>query len=106
MLKNDLGWEADVTEGPWIIKKDNFYYLFYSGHSYCDQTYAVGVARSTNPLGPYTKKGDPILKTENDGWVGPGHCSVVKDPSGRYVMVYHAWRSNAVCGGNSRFMMS
>jgi GH43 family beta-xylosidase len=36
LIRNDLAWEADLVEGPWIIKKDGWYYLFYSGHSYCD----------------------------------------------------------------------
>jgi len=45
------------------------------------------VARSTNALGPYTKySNNPILKTRSPqtskSWEGPGHCSVVKSPSG------------------------
>lgn len=96
-----------MVEGPWIVNNNGWYYLFYSGHSYCDATYSVGVARSRNPLGPYEKKGDPILKTENDGWVGPGHCSVLKQVStGRWVIIYHAWKNGAVCGGNARYMMA
>lgn len=66
-----------MTEGPWIIKRGDFYYLFYSGFSYADETYAVGVARSNNPLGPYVKKGDPILRTYSR-YIGPGHCSVIQ----------------------------
>ena len=63
LIRNDLAWEGDVTEGPWLIHRSGFYYLFYSGHGYCDASYAVGVARSKHPLGPYEKHGDPILFT-------------------------------------------
>lgn len=102
LLHNTLGWEADVTEGPWFIFRNGWYYLFYSGHGYCDSSYAVGVARSKNPLGPYEKKGNPILAS-NHNWVGPGHCSVV--PRGNdYVMIYHTWINGAVCGSNKRVM--
>lgn len=24
-------------------------------------------------------------------WEGPGHCSVVKTPHNKYLMIYHAW---------------
>jgi beta-xylosidase len=91
LIRNTLSWEADLVEGPWFLNKDGYYYLFYSGHCYCDSTYSVGVARSKNPLGPYEKKGDPI-RTSDSLWIGPGHCSVVPSPNGNeYVMVYHSW---------------
>lgn len=76
LIQNDLPWEYDLVEGPWFIIRNGWYYLFYSGHGYCDPSYAVGVARSRSIYGPWEKKGDPILKTT--GWrVGPGHCSVI-----------------------------
>ena len=27
----------------------------------------------------------------NKSWEGPGHCSVVKSPNGKWLMIYHAW---------------
>ena len=73
--------------------RNGWYYLFYSGHGYCDASYAVGVARSRSPYGPWEKKGDPILRTT--GWrVGPGHCSVIEDANGQSVMIYHTWKNN------------
>ena len=105
LLRNTLAWEADVTEGPWIVFRNNYYYLFYSGHGYCDPSYAVGVARSLSPLGPYEKKGDPILKT-NSAWSGPGHCSVVKESdSDNWHMIYHSWYAGKECGNNIRVLM-
>lgn len=92
LMSNTLGWEGGVVEAPWVVARGGYYYLFYSGNSYANSTYAVGVARATSPLGPYTKLGNPILKT-GGGWVGPGHNSVVTGPGGGTVMVYHAWNS-------------
>ncbi|RKG81605.1 glycosyl hydrolase [Corallococcus exercitus] len=92
LMSNTLSWEGGVVEAPWVVARGGYYYLFYSGNSYANSTYAVGVARATSPLGPYTKLGNPILKTAG-GWVGPGHNSVVTGPGGDTVMVYHAWNS-------------
>ncbi|MCY0996923.1 glycoside hydrolase family 43 protein [Myxococcus sp. MISCRS1] len=92
LITNNLGWEGGVVEAPWVVARGGYYYLFYSGNAYYNSTYAVGVARATSPLGPYTKAGAPILAT-GGGWVGPGHNSVVNGPGGDTYMVYHAWNS-------------
>jgi arabinan endo-1,5-alpha-L-arabinosidase len=104
LLRNDLGWEGDVVEGPWIQRRDGSYYLFYAGNGYASPAYAVGVARATSVLGPYTKKGDPILRT-NAGWQGPGHCSVTTGPGGDVQMLYHSWYAGRVGGGNPRVLL-
>jgi len=106
LIRNTLAWEADLVEAPWVIKKGDWYYLFYSAHGYCGPAYAVGVARSKNPLGPYEKKAAPILKT-GKSWVGPGHCSVLRDGHNpnQYVMIYHAWKDKEVCGNYHRLML-
>ena len=90
LLRNDLSWEGAVVEGPFVIRKDGAYFLFYSANNYGNATYAVGVASASAPLGPYTKTGAPLLRS-NASWSGPGHCSVVQGPAGEWVMVYHAW---------------
>ena len=90
LITNDLTWEGGVVEGPWVVQHGAQYFLFYSGNSYANETYAVGVARAKSPLGPYEKAGPPIVKT-NASWIGPGHNSVVETPAGESVMVYHAW---------------
>ncbi len=101
-----MPWEGDVTEGPWLIHRNGYYHLFYSGHGYYDASYAVGVARSEHPLGPYEKHGDPILFTHGS-WVGPGHCSVIptKENANQLVMIYHSWKQGQVCGNNDRVML-
>ncbi|KAI1288268.1 Xylan 1,3-beta-xylosidase [Halotydeus destructor] len=91
LIREDLPWEEGDVEGPWFVKHGEYYYLFYSGSSTWIDRYAVGVARSKSPLGPYEKKGYPILTPEGK-FTGTGHCSVVVDElSGNHVMIYHAY---------------
>jgi len=106
LTRNTLDWEGDLIEAPWIVKQGDWYYLFYSGHGYCDGKYSIGVARSKDPIGTYEKKGDPILVSDQ-AWIGPGHCSVVQDVhnENKWVMIFHAWKEGQICGSNSRFLM-
>ena len=86
LLSATLEWEICIAEGPWMIYRNGFYYLFYSGNWCFGIGYGVGVARSKDLLGPYEKFGERILHTdfetydkgENTTFVGPGHCSVVE----------------------------
>jgi beta-xylosidase len=96
ILVNDAAtWEGGVVEGPWLVKRSGYYFLFYSGNVY-DQRYRTGVARSTSLLGPYEKHGDPILGI-NSQWVGPGHGSVVSIGDSDF-FVYHAWLNDGSDG--------
>ena len=72
-----------------MVARGGSHYLLYSGNSYANDTYAVGVARASSPLGPFQKAGAPLVKS-NGSWVGPGHCSVLDTPAGDTYMVYHA----------------
>lgn len=95
ILSNTLAWEGALVEGPWMIEHGGQFYLFYSGNGYGSPSYGVGVARAASPLGPFTKKGAPILASKG-AWAGPGHGSVVIGPSGDWVHVYHAWVAGKV----------
>lgn len=91
LLVNDKNtWEGGVIEAPWLVHRDDYYYLLYSGNVY-DHRYRTGVARSPALLGPYEKLGAPLL-TNNDHWVGPGHGSLVRVANLDY-FVYHAWKN-------------
>ena len=105
VLKNDLGWEDKVVEAPEIVRHGDWYYLFYSGNCYCNEHYAVGVARSKSPTGPFEKKGDPILHT-GDLFAGPGHGSITTGPDGRDWFVYHAYAAGAVGDGHPRQLLA
>ncbi len=92
VLRNDPAtWEGGVVEGPWVIRRGATYFLFYSGNVY-DERYRTGVAKGTSPLGPFAKKGAPILNNDAD-WVGPGHGSVVV-AHGADFFFHHAWPTN------------
>lgn len=84
------GENYSTVEGPFIVKRESTYYLFYSGNDW-NGNYSMGVATSSSPLGPFTKcTCNPIL--HGDAKVhGPGGGSVVKGPDGYLWMVYHAW---------------
>lgn len=97
VLTNDRRWEGHVVEGPALVKKDGYYYLFYSGNSYADGSYATGVARSTSPTGPFEKAPEPILHT-GGAFAGPGHNSIVTDPEGNTYIVFHAYAADDVGG--------
>ena len=64
-----------VTEGPFILKHKDLYYLTYSANHTRNENYAVGYAVSKSPLGPFVKyKNNPILHKNKD-FVGLGHHS-------------------------------
>lgn len=95
LITNDQSWEGAVTEAPFMVNHGGTYYLFYSGNSYANSTYAVGVAQAGSPTGPFTKASGPILVT-GGAWVGPGHCSVLDTPAGDTAIIYAAWVEGCV----------
>jgi beta-xylosidase len=92
LFQNDPSWEANLVEGPYILKHKDLYYMFYSGAGCCGKqcSYALGVARASNLLGPWEKSPKPILGG-NDAWKCPGHGSITTDAQGRYFLLYHAY---------------
>ena len=54
LIRNDADWEGGVVEGPFILRHNDWFYLFYSGNGCCGMgcNYALGVARSRWLLGP------------------------------------------------------
>src|SRR4051812_47588185 len=93
LLHNDAPWEGAVTEGPFILRRGEWYYLFYSGNACCGRgcNYALGVARAKEMVGPWEKAPTNPLLAGNDAWRCPGHGSIVDDPDGRTWLLYHAY---------------
>jgi arabinan endo-1,5-alpha-L-arabinosidase len=87
-----------LVEASWVIRHDNFYYLFYSGDNCCgpDAEYGVMVARSTSATGPFETleqaKGVPhsLMLFKSERWLAPGHNSIVTDAAGQTWIIYHA----------------
>ena len=82
------------TEGSYIFRKNDRYYLMYSANFFGGKNYAVGYATSESPLGPFKKAdNNPVLQknVEHGGIVtGTGHNSVTLSPDGKQMLcVYH-----------------
>jgi beta-xylosidase len=82
------------TEGSFIFKHRDLYYMMYSANYYAGENYAIGYATSDNPLGPFKKAdNNPVLQksTTAVGEVtGTGHNSVLfLDGTDKMYCVYH-----------------
>jgi xylan 1,4-beta-xylosidase len=96
LIRNTAEWEGALVEGPYVLRHEDWFYLFYSGNGCCgrDCTYGMGVARSHSILGPWEKNpANPIL-AGNDTWKCPGHGSIISDDKGRYWLLYHAYATS------------
>ncbi|GAA4322576.1 family 43 glycosylhydrolase [Mucilaginibacter gynuensis] len=84
-------------EGQSIIKKDGYYYLFYSAGNCCGVqcSYNVRVARSKNFKGPYEVYGNNPILTENDNWKCMGHGTFVKINDNKYEYLHHAYNKKS-----------
>ncbi len=97
LLRNEpASWEHKVVEGAFILRRGDWFYLFYSGSGCCGTTcnYALGVARSKTLLGQYKKYDRNPILAENENWQCPGHGSIVTDSKGRDFLLYHAYRKS------------
>jgi len=90
-----------LIEGAWVVYRDGWYYLFYSGENCChgpldDIKYAALVARSRSATGPFetlaqaTGKADSTILRKSREWVAPGHNSIITDAAGQDWIAYHA----------------
>lgn len=80
----------DWQEGPFILQRNNQYYLTYSCGAWSDSTYHLRYALANSITGPYIEQPDTILKT-NKRVKEPGHHSIFQDQIGRDWLVYHGW---------------
>ncbi|WP_438452607.1 arabinan endo-1,5-alpha-L-arabinosidase [Streptomyces asiaticus] len=88
-----------AIEGPSVVKRNGYYYLFASYDTCCagtGSTYKIKVGRATSPTGPYYDKsrvnmmnngGTPVLESHGR-YIGPGGQSVMSDVDGD-LLVYH-----------------
>jgi beta-xylosidase len=84
-------------EGQSFLKKDGYFYMFYSAGNCCGLKcdYNVQVARSKEFKGPYERfQHNPIL-FENKDWKCSGHGTFVQDKKGRYQYLYHAYNKES-----------
>ncbi|HEU4890964.1 MAG TPA: family 43 glycosylhydrolase [Vicinamibacterales bacterium] len=96
ILRNEAPWEAHLIEGPYILRRGDWFYMFYSADACCGRrcNYKLGVARSRRLLGPWERfPGNPIL-AGNEQWKCPGHGTIVQDQAGRTFLLYHAYEAS------------
>jgi arabinan endo-1,5-alpha-L-arabinosidase len=105
-------WEA--IEAPFIVHHGGYYYLFVSWDLCCrgtKSTYRTMVGRSEKITGPYADDhgvpmmeggGTPLLSA-NGRWLGPGGESVLRQPSGEDLIVFHAYDAHT---GNPALQIS
>jgi arabinan endo-1,5-alpha-L-arabinosidase len=87
-----------LVEAAWVIRHEDFYYLFYSGDNCCgpDAEYGVMVARSQSATGPFETleeaRGVPhsLMLFKSERWLAPGHNCIVTDKAGQVWIIYHA----------------
>ena len=81
------------TEGSYLFREGDTYYIMYSANHYGGQYYAVGYATADNPLGPFTKaENNPVLEenvSKGGKVMGTGHNMVLTMPDGNRYCVYH-----------------
>ncbi len=77
-------------EGPFMMHRNNKYYLTYSLGNWRDSTYRVCYSIASSPMGPYTEQPNIILKSNNQV-KGAGHHSFFIDQAGKDWIVYHGW---------------
>lgn len=86
-------WEHGGFEGQYIIKRNDYLYMFYAGAGCCGENcnYATGVARAKTIQGPWERfDGNPILHA-GDTWKCSGHGTLVETPENRFFYLYHAY---------------
>ena len=93
-----------VTEGPTVIKKGGKYYMFYSANDFRNPDYAVGMAVSDHPLGPWVKyAGNPVLSRKQTGFKGTGHGDLFKSTDGKWHYVFHIHNSDTQVGPEKNY---
>jgi arabinan endo-1,5-alpha-L-arabinosidase len=100
VLCNDLDWEGHLIEGPFVTRQQGRYWLFYAGNDFSTPSYGIGVAVADHPMGPYTKQGEPVLRSTRK-WLAPGHPSVAPGIDGQPQLFFHAFHPGT--GGYNAF---
>ncbi|WP_086949575.1 glycoside hydrolase family 43 protein [Sphingobacterium sp. JB170] len=84
-------------EGQSFVKKDGYYYLFYSLGACCGSgcDYRVQAARSKAIEGPYAQIGEAVLLGENQRWKCMGHGTFVHNVQGKDYYLFHGYNKTS-----------
>jgi hypothetical protein len=86
------GWEAQINAEPTVMKVGNEYRMYFTGGGTPYNTFGIGVATASNPLGPWTKyAGNPVVGGASRAGGTPvnecANCSFVVQKDGVYYML-------------------
>ena len=91
-----------INEGPFFYEIGGKGYLFYSGSGSWRNHYCIGILEflGGDPLVPsnWRKQDFPALSLD-DGWNGPGHCSLFSDGKDEYI-AFHSFDEGYTKGWN------
>lgn len=77
------------NEGPFVIKRGNEYVMNYSANCYATNDYAICVATSKHPMGPWIKsKKNPVLSCHKDLF-GSGHNALFVGKDNQLYTSFH-----------------
>ncbi len=90
--------EAPALEGPKVLLRDGWYYLFsgQGGTAGPPTSHMVIVARSRSIHGPWTNDPrNPLVRTANaaEPWWSRGHATPVQGPAGDWWLAYHGYEN-------------
>jgi xylan 1,4-beta-xylosidase len=97
LFRNTAAWEGNLVEGPSVVRHGGYFYMFYAANGCCGAgcTYATGVARAKNLLGPWEKYDRNPILTKNDTWTCPGHGTAI-ERNGHWYMLHHAYQTGSM----------
>jgi xylan 1,4-beta-xylosidase len=107
---NESDWDKSGIEGPYVVKREGIYYLFYSSWT---RGYEIGVATAKTPLGPWKKcESNPFFGAQDESackrnglsftgnpdnpFIGAGHNAVFTGPDGGDWIVCHYQKRGGV----------
>ncbi|HLP00120.1 MAG TPA: arabinan endo-1,5-alpha-L-arabinosidase, partial [Fimbriimonas sp.] len=100
LIARNSGSRENALEGCAVIYRDGYYYMFVSyglAAQGVRSTYQIMVGRSKSPTGPFVDQAGKsmvdgghvnVLKT-SPPMFSPGHCELMKDERGKWLMSYH-----------------
>lgn len=83
----------NYREAPFVFRRNDQYYMFYSGGRCIDSTYDIRYARSDSPMGPWQEDdSSPLMQSEyGRGIIGPGHPSLLMRNDKMYLFYAALW---------------
>ena len=90
LITADQAWEADLVEGPSMVRNGDGIDLFYSANDWDTPNYAVGVAICESVTGPCRKPQDGPWMRSAQRYSGPGGQEFFDD-QGQVWMIHHGF---------------